>query len=187
MIAATLLQLDEGWLPLVLIKTANETSNFAETRSHGCQSRLLRSRKTSDRLAVDPNRVLRIIPDVNVAGRQPHSHADRQPNHRARPSDSAATSDISVAAPTEPVIRIRTPAADSISIAVTEGAVNGLMIWRNGDCRKADLVFDAAKLRANRVNIMAFSDVDETGPRRTLLDDQKFPCSPRPLSSLSTR
>src|SRR6516165_8125581 len=67
------------------------------------------------------------LPHIGVAGRQPHPHAGRQRDHRGRPSDSAATAAVSVAASTEPVIRIRTPAANSISIApqVTEGAVNG--------------------------------------------------------------
>src|SRR5258706_1631884 len=54
---------------------------------------------------------------VGVAGRNPHAHARRNGNHRGRPSASAATAAVSVAASTAPVIRIRAPAANSISIA----------------------------------------------------------------------
>src|SRR5207302_1820690 len=53
---------------------------------------------------------------VGVAGRNPHPHARRNGDHRGRPSASAATAAFSVAASTVPVIRIRVPAANSISI-----------------------------------------------------------------------
>ncbi|MCP3397133.1 MULTISPECIES: hypothetical protein [unclassified Bradyrhizobium] len=53
---------------------------------------------------------------IGVAGRNPHPHARRNGNHRRRPSASAATAAFSVAASTAPVIRIRAPAANSISI-----------------------------------------------------------------------
>ena len=54
---------------------------------------------------------------IGVAGRNPYPHARRNGNHRGRPSASAATAAFSVAASTAPVIRMRTPAANSISIA----------------------------------------------------------------------
>jgi hypothetical protein len=62
-----------------------------------------------------------------MAGREPYPHASWQRDHRAGPSASAATAAFSVAASTAPVIRIRAPAAKSISIApqAREGAVNG--------------------------------------------------------------
>ena len=71
------------------------------------------------------------LPHVGMAGREPYPHAGRQRDHRGRPSASAATTALSVAASTAPVIRIRAPAANSISIApqLLEGAVNG---WRSG-------------------------------------------------------
>src|ERR1700684_1602580 len=53
---------------------------------------------------------------IGVAGRNPHPHARRNGDHRSRPSASAATAVFSVAVSTGPVIRIRTPAANSISI-----------------------------------------------------------------------
>lgn len=53
---------------------------------------------------------------IGVAGRNPHPHARRNGDHGRRPSASAATAAFSVAASTVPVIRIRTPAANSISI-----------------------------------------------------------------------
>jgi hypothetical protein len=80
-----------------------------------------------------------------------------------------------------------------------------LTVWRNGDCRKTDFVIlpqhrlrpaseDAgARLPPpNRkqiaVNIMASSNLDNTGPRRqTLLDDPKFLRSGPPPSPLGTR
>src|SRR5215831_286572 len=67
------------------------------------------------------------LPHVGIAGREPYPHAGRQRDHRSRPSVSAAITAFSVAASTAPVIRTRTPAASSISIApsVTEAAVNG--------------------------------------------------------------
>ncbi|MET4222187.1 hypothetical protein ABIB00_007423 [Bradyrhizobium sp. LB14.3] len=66
--------------------------------------------------------------------RSPHARpAGRQRDHRGRPLDSAATAAVSVGASTEPVIRIRTPAANSFSIAPqrTEGAltVRGPANW----------------------------------------------------------
>src|SRR5580704_16084183 len=57
------------------------------------------------------------LPHVGIAGRKPHPHAGRQRDHRGRPSASAATAAVKVTASTAPVIRIRTPAANSISIA----------------------------------------------------------------------
>src|SRR6516165_2389215 len=54
---------------------------------------------------------------VGVASRNPHPHARRNGDHRGRPSASTATAAFSVAASTAPVIRIRAPAANSISIA----------------------------------------------------------------------
>src|SRR5713226_8819551 len=57
------------------------------------------------------------LPHVRIAGREPHPHAGWQRGHRCRPSASAATAAVSVAASTAPVIRIRTPATNSISIA----------------------------------------------------------------------
>src|SRR6202161_3820524 len=54
---------------------------------------------------------------IGVAGRNPHPHARCNGDHRKRPSASAATAAFSVAASTEPVIRIPAPAANSISIA----------------------------------------------------------------------
>src|SRR5260370_8034198 len=57
------------------------------------------------------------LPHVGTASRKPHPHAGRQRDHRGRPSASAATAAVSVAASTAPVIRIRTPATNSISIA----------------------------------------------------------------------
>src|SRR5581483_4307345 len=67
------------------------------------------------------------LPHVGIAGREPYPHAGRQRDHRGRPSVSAATTAVSVAASTAPVIRIQAPAANSISIApqVSAGAVNG--------------------------------------------------------------
>ncbi|MFK4380956.1 hypothetical protein [Bradyrhizobium sp. USDA 223] len=53
---------------------------------------------------------------IGVAGRNPHPHARRNGDHRARPSARAATAAFSVAASIVPVIRIRAPAANSISI-----------------------------------------------------------------------
>src|SRR5438045_6761514 len=66
------------------------------------------------------------FPHVGIARREPYPHAGRQRDHRYRPSASAATAAF-VAASTTPVIRIRAPAANSISIAphAPEGAVNG--------------------------------------------------------------
>ena len=57
------------------------------------------------------------LPHVGLASRKPHPHAGRQRDHRGRPSASAVTAAVSVAASTAPVIRIRTPATNSISIA----------------------------------------------------------------------
>src|SRR5262245_14308373 len=57
------------------------------------------------------------LPHVGVAGRKPHPHARRKRDHRCRPSASAATAAFRVAASTVPVIRIRAPAANSISMA----------------------------------------------------------------------
>jgi hypothetical protein len=53
---------------------------------------------------------------VRVAGRDPDPDAARLRDHRVRPSANAATAAFSVAASTAPVIRIRIPAANSISI-----------------------------------------------------------------------
>src|SRR4029450_13541531 len=54
---------------------------------------------------------------IGVTGRNPHPYAGRNGDHRGRPSASAATAAFSIAASTVPVIRIRAPAANSISIA----------------------------------------------------------------------
>src|SRR3546814_14098414 len=54
---------------------------------------------------------------IGVAGRQPHPHARGNRDHRRRPSASAATAAVSVAWSIEPVIRIRVPLANSISMA----------------------------------------------------------------------
>src|SRR6266481_2370579 len=57
------------------------------------------------------------LPHVGTASRKPPPHAGRQRDHRGRPSTSAATAAVSVAASTAPVIRIRTLATNSISMA----------------------------------------------------------------------
>src|SRR5262249_28280390 len=62
---------------------------------------------------------------VGVAGRDPHPHARGNGDHRCRPANSAATAAFSVAASTEPVIRIRTPVASSISIAPPPAGTSG--------------------------------------------------------------
>src|SRR5215510_7483675 len=54
---------------------------------------------------------------VGVAGRNPHPNARCNGDHHRCPSANAATTAFSVAASTAPVIRIRAPAANSISIA----------------------------------------------------------------------
>src|SRR5215470_12716840 len=56
-------------------------------------------------------------PHVGVAGRNPYPHGGRNRDHCRCPSASTATAVSSVAVSTAPVIRIRTPAANSISIA----------------------------------------------------------------------
>src|SRR5437764_1379915 len=65
------------------------------------------------------------LPHVGIAGREPYPHAGRQRDHRGRPSVSDATTALSLAASTAPVIRIRAPAANSIAPHVPEGPVNG--------------------------------------------------------------
>src|SRR2546430_17689311 len=64
---------------------------------------------------------------VGVAGRQPHSRAARDRDHRRRlPFESAFISAATVAASTAPVIRIRPPVGNSISITpVVSGAGGG--------------------------------------------------------------
>lgn len=56
-------------------------------------------------------------PHVGVASRNSHPHARSNGDHHRCPSASAATAAFSIAASTVPVIRIRAPAANSISIA----------------------------------------------------------------------
>src|SRR5437868_6249387 len=53
---------------------------------------------------------------VGVAGRNPHPHPGGNRDHRRHSSASAATTAVTAAASTAPVIRIRAPAANSISI-----------------------------------------------------------------------
>jgi hypothetical protein len=68
---------------------------------------------------------VRAAAHVGVAGRNPHPDGGQNGDHRDRPSASAATAAF-IAASTAPGIRMRTPAANSISIApadLTEPAV----------------------------------------------------------------
>lgn len=58
---------------------------------------------------------------VGVAGRKPHPHADRQRDHRGRLPPSASTAAANSAASTKPVIRIRAPVVNSISIVPPPG------------------------------------------------------------------
>src|SRR5450755_3666947 len=68
---------------------------------------------------------------VGMASSDPHPHPRSHRDHRRRPSASTATAAVSAAASTAPVIRIRAPVANSISIAprstgpasVTSGAI----------------------------------------------------------------
>src|SRR6476659_5688278 len=62
---------------------------------------------------------------IGVAGRNPHPYGGRNGDHRSRPSASAATAAFSVAASTAPVIRIRTPTANSISIDPLRAGATG--------------------------------------------------------------
>src|SRR4029453_1472247 len=62
---------------------------------------------------------------IGVTGRNPDPYAGRNGDHRGRPSASAATAALSVAASTVPVIRIRAPAANSISIAPSPAGPTG--------------------------------------------------------------
>src|SRR5579872_757892 len=62
---------------------------------------------------------------VGVTGRNPHAYARRNRDHRVGPSVNAATAAFSVAASTAPVIRIRVPAANSISIAPSQAGPIG--------------------------------------------------------------
>ena len=62
---------------------------------------------------------------IGVAGRNPHPDGGRNGDHRGRPFASASTAALSVAASTVPVIRIRAPAANSISIDPPPGGRAG--------------------------------------------------------------
>src|SRR4029453_2206132 len=62
---------------------------------------------------------------IGVTGRNPDPYAGGNGDHRCRPSASAATAAFSVAASTVPVIRIRAPAANSISIAPSPARPTG--------------------------------------------------------------
>src|SRR3546814_14381249 len=82
----------------------------------------------SSDLRVPPQHLLHLqrqgreaLAHIGVAGRQPHPHTRGNRNHRRRPSASAATAAVSVAWSTAPVLRLRAPPANSISIAPHTG------------------------------------------------------------------
>src|SRR5271156_1875323 len=62
---------------------------------------------------------------VGVAGRNPHPYPRSNRDHRRRPSASTATAAVSAAASTAPVIRIRAPVANSISIVPLSARIAG--------------------------------------------------------------
>src|SRR6476659_7507414 len=56
------------------------------------------------------------LPHVGVAGRKPHPYAGRERDHCDRPPASAATAAVRTDVSTAPVIRIRAPLVNSISM-----------------------------------------------------------------------
>jgi hypothetical protein len=76
-----------------------------------------------ERLLYQQRQPVEALAHVGVAGRQPHSRASRQRDHRPRPRPaSVAIVVVSVAGSIAPVIRIRDPFANSTSIKPPAGA-----------------------------------------------------------------
>ncbi len=134
------------------------------------------------------------LPHVGIARCEPYPHAGRQRGHRGRPSVSAVTTALSVAGSTALVIRIRTPAANSISIApqFPEGVVNGCRPGPMGTaakrtssscrCSKPRLASEDACARLPpphreqiQVNVTSARNLDDTARwRQTLFDDPEL-------------
>src|ERR1700704_3190292 len=75
---------------------------------------------------------------VGMACRDPHPHSRSDRDHRRRPSASTATAAVSALASTAPVIRIRAPVANSISIVPRSPAPPGAtpIRGRTPTCRR---------------------------------------------------
>src|SRR5215213_7321247 len=97
---------------------------------------------------------------VRVAGRDPDPDAAGNRDHRVRPSANAATAAFSVDASTAPVIRIRAPAANSISIAP-------LLAGRTGSGVTSGSGINFAGTKLNWVPVASFGSGRKTGATAT--------------------
>src|ERR1700746_1275191 len=83
-------------------------------------------RITPQRLLNHKRQAIKSLAHVGVAGGKPNSCTTRHRDHRRRlPFASAFISAVTVGASTVPVIRIRTPVANSISITPALSATDG--------------------------------------------------------------
>src|SRR5262245_49103723 len=80
-----------------------------------------------ERLLHQQRQAIKALAHVGVAGRQPDPRAARDRDHRARsPFASAFISADTVRASTDPVMRIRPPVANSISIEPAGSGTTGI-------------------------------------------------------------
>jgi hypothetical protein len=113
---------------------------------------------------------VRAAAHVGVAGRNPHPDGGQNGDHRERPSASAATAAFSVAASTAPVIRMRTPAANSISIAPAYFTEPGVAVLAAAGYNFSLLLRWFRRLLCALLLILArFLSGDATGPEHQAL------------------